>query len=59
LWGLVNITEFLMKKIQGNFSYMRSASHSVRALLHLICHTVLTNRQYITPATLAVSVVYR
>ena len=56
---VVGSCEFRMKKYKAIPSLRKTANHSVRTLLHFIRHTVVTKREFVTPATLAVSVIYR
>jgi len=54
-WALVN---FGWKNRRQFLHIWKTANHSVRTLLHFILHTVVTKRQFVTPATLALSVSY-
>ena len=55
-WAIVN---FGWKNTRQFLRIWKTANDSVRTLLHFIRHTVVTKRQIVTPATLAVSVSYR
>jgi hypothetical protein len=58
-WVLVNITEFRMKKYKGTPSYMRNRKSLSKDAAPFSHHTAVTNRQFVKPTKVAVSVVYR